>query len=65
MNLESVEELKKMEATIVDRAGEGYYRCKSKHKVLRNECLTAYYKYCTPTMMSQLQHIFLLIKMGY
>ena len=58
MSLESVTEFKKMEAAMVDRTEKGYYRCKVKHEALYNECLAAYAKYCTPTMLAMLQHNF-------
>lgn len=37
MLLKSAEELKKMEATMVDRIEKCYYRCKTKHEVLYNK----------------------------
>ena len=43
---------------MVDRTEKGYYRCKIKHEALYNECLAAYAKYCTPTMLAMLQHKF-------
>ena len=63
MTLENVAELKKMEAAMVDRTEKGYYRCKIKHEALYNECLAAYAKYCTPTMLAMLQHKFSTKKM--
>ena len=63
MSLESVTELKKMEAAMVDRTEKGYYRCKVKHEALYNECLAAYAKYYTPTMLAMLQHNFSTKKM--
>ena len=58
MTTKDVDALKQMESTLKDRTKRGYYRCKTLHRELYDEMLIAYSKYCTPAMLSMLQHEF-------
>jgi len=56
MSLESLEALKKMEGSMIDRTNKGYYRCKIRDHLLYEECIAAMSKNCTEEMMAMLQH---------
>ena len=58
MTTRDFEALKQMESTLIERTKRGYYRYKTLHRELYDEMLNAYSKYCTPTMLSILQHEF-------
>ena len=56
MSVDDVNDLKKLEQSMMDRTDKGYYRCKVQHETFYKECKTALAKYITPEMLTMLQH---------
>ena len=56
MSLESNEELKNIEGSIIDQTNKGYNQCKIKHQQLYDKCIAAHSKHCTHEMCAMLQH---------
>ena len=58
MSVDDVNDLKKLEQSMMDRTDKGYYRCKVQHETFYKECKTALAKYITPEMLTMLRHKF-------
>ena len=58
MTVQSVDELKKMELTMIEMMDKDYYHCKIQHESFYNECMLAYAKYWKPEMLKILMHTY-------
>ena len=65
MNVDNVEELKKLERKMLERTDKGYYRCKILNESLYNDFKRAYVRYDEPTMLKILLHKFSTKKMNH